>query len=181
MDLTDENVAKWFDAYFEEVNNSQGPIEQAVNLRKYFTPDFMFHMYTAPPFFQSPLSRDKFLMLFVHPGLHESFRLGNYVIDLNRMRVVVQFEIQFADDVSGESFAPKQCSAHYWLELDENRDLKIKEIKYWTETSASDEAMPLQKVWIERRTKALTDFAEGFLDGRPVGGTLSNAQLSEKK
>ena len=169
MDLTDENVEKWFNAYFEQVNNSQGPIERAVNLRKYFTPDFMFHMYTPPPFFQSPLSRDKFLMLFVHPGLYEAFKLGHYVIDLKRMRVVVQFEIQFVDEVSGESFPSKQCSAHYWLELDGNKDLRIKEIKYWTESSVPDEATPLQKLWIERRVKALADFAEAFLDGRPVG------------
>ena len=170
MDLTDENVEKWFNAYFEQVNKSQGPIERVVNLRKYFTPDFMFHMYTPPPFFQSPLSRDKFLMLFVHPGLYEAFKLCHYVIDLKRMRAVVQFEIQFVDEISGESFPPKQCSAHYRLELDENKDLKIKEIKYWTESGASGEATALPKLWIERRVEALTDFAEGFLDGRPAGG-----------
>ena len=181
MDLTDENVEKWFNAYFEQVNKSQGPIERVVNLRKYFTPDFMFHMYTPPPFFQSPLSRDKFLMLFVHPGLHEAFKLCHYVIDLKRMRAVVQFEIQFVDEVSGESFPPKQCSAHYRLELDENKDLKIREIKYWTESSAPGETTTLPKLWIERRVEALTDFAEGFLDGRPVGGAKSEAGASEKK
>ena len=171
MDLTDENVEKWFNAYFEQVNKSQGPIERVVNLRKYFTRDFMFHMYTPPPFFQSPLSRDKFLMLFVHPGLYEAFKLCHYVIDLKRMRAVVQFEIQFVDEISGESFPPKQCSAHYRLELDENKDLKIKEIKYWTESGAPGEVTALPKLWIERRGKALTDFAEGFLDGRPGRGT----------
>lgn len=171
MDMTDENVEKWFNAYFEQVNRSQGALERAVNLRKYFAPDFMFHMYTPPAFFQSPLSRDKFLMLFVHPGLHEAFRLGHYVIDLKRMRVVVQFEIQFVDEISGESYHPKQCSAHYRLELDENADLRIKEIKYWTESGDPDESAPMQKLWIERRMKALTDFAEGFLDGRPIEGS----------
>jgi hypothetical protein len=120
-------------------------------------------------------------MLFVHPGLYEAFRLCHYVIDLKRMRAVVQFEIQFVDEASGESFPSKQCSAHYQLELDENKDLKIREIKYWTESSAPGETTTLPKLWIERRVEALTDFAEGFLDGRPVGGAKSEAGASEKK
>jgi len=181
MDWTDENVGKWFNAYFEQVNKSQGPIERVVNLRKYFTSDFMFHMYTPPPFFQSPLSRDKFLLLFVHPGLHEAFRLCHYVIDLKRMRAVVQFEIQFTDEASGESFPPKQCSAHYRLELNEKKDLKIKEIKYWTESGAPGESTGLPKLWIERRLEAMTEFVEGFLDGRPVGSSEDKPGPSEKE
>jgi len=127
------------------------------------------------------LSRDKFLMLFVHPGLHEAFKLGHYVIDLKRMRAVVQFEIQFVDEASGESFPRKQCSAHYRLELDEHKDLKIKEIMYWTETGSPGETTALPKLWMERRAEALTDFAESFLGGRPVGGAESGAGPSEKE
>jgi len=37
----------------------------------------------------------------------------------------------------------------------------------------------LQKLWIERRVKALADFAEAFLDGRPVGENAAGP--SEKK
>jgi len=58
------------------------------------------------------------------------------------------------------------CEAY---ELDGNNDLKIKEIKYWTEWGASDRMTPVQKLWMERRAKALAYFAEGFLDGRPIG------------
>ena len=58
MELTDENVEKLFNAYFEQVNKNQGPIERVVNLRKYFTPDFMFHMYTPPSFFKFPFPRN---------------------------------------------------------------------------------------------------------------------------
>jgi hypothetical protein len=84
-----------------------------------------------------------------------------------------------ADEASRESFPSKQCSAHYRLELDGNKDLKIKEIEYWTESSVPDETSPLQKLWIERRVKALADFAEAFLDGRPVGENA--ASPSENK
>ena len=84
-----------------------------------------------------------------------------------------------ADEASRESFPSKQCNAHYRLELDGNKDLKIKEIKCWTQSSVPDETTPLQKPWIERRVKALADFAEAFLDERPVGENAAGP--SEKK
>ncbi len=167
MELSRENMEKWFDAYFEQVNGSQGSIERAVNLKKYFTPDFQFWMYTPPPFFQPPLSREKFLMLFVHPGLHEAFRLGYYVIDVDRLMAVVKFEIQFVHEASGVSFPPKQCSAHYHFALDENKDLKIKAIEYWTQSSSPGEMDPMYKLWSECREKALTDMAMDYFRTRP--------------
>ena len=126
MDVTYENILGWFDTYFEDANKNQGPLETVPNLKKYFTADFEFMMYTAPPFFTPPLSREELLMLFVHPGLHEALRPQYYVVDVKQMIVVVQFEIQFTDEPSGKTWPTKQASAHYHLKLDEAGDLKIK-------------------------------------------------------
>ena len=167
MEVTYENMLKWFDVYFEDVNNNQGPLEKVVNLKKYFTSDFEFMMYTAPSFFEPPLSREELLMLFVHPGLHEALRPQHYVVDVKQMMVVVQFELQFTDEPSGKEFPPKQASAHYHLILEENKDLKIKKIQYWTESSPPDVMAPMYALWTEYREKALTDLGMDFINSRP--------------
>ena len=48
IEFTYENAVEWFDTYFEDANKNQGPLEVILNLKKYFTPDFEFVMYTAP-------------------------------------------------------------------------------------------------------------------------------------
>jgi hypothetical protein len=167
MEVSYENVTKWLDVYFVEVNKSQGPLQLAVNLKKYFAADFEFWMYTAPSFVRPPLSREVFLMLFVHPGLHERLTPQYYVIDIKQMMVVVQFEIQFTDEVSGTTWPPKQASAHYYLILDANKNLKIKKIQYWTESSAPEALAPMTRLWLECREKALTDMATGYIKAHP--------------
>ena len=167
MEVTYENILGWFDTYFEDCNKNQGPPEMVVNLKKYFTPDFEFMMYTAPPFFTPPLSREELLMLFVHPGLHEALRPQYYVVDVKRMIVVVQFELQFTDEPSGKEWQPLQASAHYHLIIDENEDLKIKKIQYWTESSPPDVTAPRYAVWAEYKEKALTDLAMDFIRKGP--------------
>ncbi len=164
MDVTYENLSTWLDVYFEDVNRNQGSIELVVNLKKYFTPDFEFWMYTAPPFVHPPLKREELLMLFVHPGLHEGLVPQYYVIDVRRMMAVVQFEIRFVDEVSGTAFPPKQASAHYHLVLDEKGDLKINKIQYWTQATPPDVMAPMYKAWNNYREKALTDLAVKYLN-----------------
>jgi hypothetical protein len=164
MDLTYESLSKWLDVYFEDVNKSQGAIERVVNLKKYFSPDFEFWMYTAPPFVHPPLSREELLMLFIHPGLHEGLVPQYYVIDVKRMIAVVQFEIRFVDEISGTTFPPKQASAHYHLVLDEKGDLKIKKIQYWTQSSPADVMAPMYKAWNDYKEKALADLAMKYIN-----------------
>jgi len=167
MDLTYEKAAKWFDAYFEDVNRQQGPIETVPNLRKYFTADFEFWMYTGRASMKRPLSRDELLMLFVHPGLHEALKPQYYVIDAKRMIVVVQFEIRFVDQSSGTTWPPKQASAHYHLAVDENNKLRIKKIQYWTETFPPDVFASLYTSWDAYREKALRALATSYLNTKP--------------
>ena len=167
MEVTYENILGWFDTYFEDANKNQGPLETVPNLKKYFTADFEFMMYTAPAFVKSPLSREELLMLFVHPGLHEALRPQYYVVDVKQMIVVVQFELQFTDEPSGKEWQPLQASAHYHLILDENKDLKIKKIQYWTETAPPEDFEPMFKLWNESKKKALTDLAMDFIKTKP--------------
>lgn len=164
MEWTYENISKWFDVYFEDVRKSQGALETVPNLRKYFTADLELMMYTSPaPPPRKPMTRDALLVSFVHPGLQEDIVPRSYAIDVQQMIVAVQFEIRFADKPSGTAWAPLQASAHYHLVLDENRDLKIRRIYYWTEALPGD----LFEIWARRREEALTKHALGFLNAKP--------------
>jgi hypothetical protein len=160
MEWTYENIAKWFEAYFEDVRNKQGDLETVPDLKKYFAPDLELTMYTAP---SQPsglgMSRDALLISFVHPGLQENIVPRHFVIDVRQRIVAVQFEIQFEDRVAGKKWAPLQASAHYHLVFDENQDLKIGRIQYWTEALPAD----LFEVWAKRREEALTKHALSFI------------------
>ncbi len=161
MELTYENVLKWFDGYFEDVRKNQGDLKTVPNLRKYFTPDLELMMYTAP---SAPpakaMSRDALLVSFVHPGLQEDIVPNYYAVDLTKMIVAVQFEIRFSDIPSGKTWAPLQASAHYHLVADENKELKIKRILYWTEALPGD----LFEYWAKHREEALTAHALRFIN-----------------
>ena len=163
MELTYENVSRWFDLYFEDVHKNQGDLETVPNLIKYFAPDLELMMYTSPV---SPpaalMSRDALLVSFVHPGLFEEIIPKCYAIDLRQLIVVVQFEIRFSDDPSGKIWAPLQASAHYHLVVDENEDLKIRRIHYWTETLPGD----LFEIWARYREEALTGLAINYINSK---------------
>ena len=76
-------------------------------------------------------------------------------IDLKKMIVVVQFQLQFNDEPSGKVWPAWQASAHYYLKLDENKDLKIKKIKYFTERHDPEDAAGLMEIWHRYREEAL--------------------------
>jgi hypothetical protein len=160
MEITYEKISKWFDEYFEQVRTNQGAIETVPNLKPFFTPDFELRMHTGPGQTSIRMSRDELLMSFIHPGLREDILPRYYVIDLRQMIVVVQFEIRFCDAPSGTNWAPIQASAHYHLILDENGDVQIRNIEYWTEALAGD----IFEIWAQRRTEALTKHAIAYIN-----------------
>ena len=162
MELTYDNISKWFDVYFDDVRKNQGDLETVPNLRKYFTKDLELTMYTSPA---SPpakkMSRDELLISFIHPGLQEDIEPRYYAIDLKQLIVAVQFEIRFMDKPSETKWPPLQASAHYHLTVDENKDLKIKRIYYWTEALPTD----LFDFWARHRDEALTQHALSYITG----------------
>lgn len=164
MELTYENIVAWFDKYFESCNKNQGPIETVVDLRRFFTDDFQFWMFTPPAFIKPPLSREELLMTFVHPGLHERLSPNYYVVDVRSLIVVVQFELEFSNELTGATWPPLQASAHYHLVPDEVDGLKIKMIKYWTQSNAGD-VQDLFDLWGSCRDKALVGLANAYFQG----------------
>lgn len=166
MSITREQIANWLDAYFQAANENQGPIETVANLRQYFADDMQFWMFTPPPFITPPLSREELLMTFVHPGIHEKLTPKAYAIDVETMEAVVQFELCFTHKESGKSWRPLQASAHYALRQQDNGELIIGRIQYWTEShKAGDDFESLFELWNLDKEKAIAAFAGRFLRG----------------
>ena len=163
MEWTYDEIAKWFEGYFEAVCKYQGNLETVPNLKKYFAADLELIMYTAP---SSPpavsMSLDELLISFVHPGLQEDIAPQYFAIDLRKMIVAVQFKIRFMDKPTGTKWPSIQASAHYHLEVDESRNLKIARIYYWTEKLPED----LFGYWASHREKALRQCALSFINSK---------------
>ena len=168
MELTRENAVKWFDNYFDSFNQNAGPLETVPNMKKFFTDDFTFWPYNMPAgSVPMPSSRDQLLMTMVHPGLHEHLTPRDYIVDPQLMVVVVQFQLQFIDEVSGNKWPAKQASAHYHLVPDAETGFKIKMIKYFTESSAPETTSPtMRELWKKYKDKALEDMAFKWINSQ---------------
>ena len=159
MELTYENVVKWFDDYYEAFNRNAGPLKTVPNMEKYFAPELEFWPYNMPKTTQ-PSSREDLLRTMIHPGLHEELTPREYVVDLSRLVVVVRFMLQFNDEPSGKVWPGKEASCHYHLKQDENGDLKITKIVYFTERASDDEAAgqaEMMELWHKYREQAMAE------------------------
>ena len=159
MEITYDNIVKWFNTYYQDFNKSAGPLKTVPNMEKYFTPDLEFWPYNMSGT-REPKSREELLMTMVHPGLHEELTPREYIIDLKRMVVVVQFQLQFNDEPSGRVWPAKLASCHYHLALDRDKELKIKKIVYFTERAAPEEAKSQEEMmvlWAKYREKELKE------------------------
>jgi hypothetical protein len=168
MTYTREQIAKWFDAYFESVNRLQGSMETVPGLRKYFTDDFEMWMYTAVNRPVAAQNREGLLLSFVHPGLHEQLTPNYYVIDVASMVTVVQFSILFSDQESGQEWPVLEASAHYHLRPARDGGLVIGKIQYWT-SRFTDEYRPMFELWWRTRDAELAKFGSRYLETSAVG------------
>jgi hypothetical protein len=166
MDITREQIASWLDGYFAAANDKQGPVESVAELRRYFSDDFQFWMFTPPPFFTPPLSRDELLLTFVHPGIHERLTPKYYAIDVETLVAVVQFELCFRHKESGKEWRPLQASAHYHLRVDGDGEIRIGKILYWTESHCpGDDFDSLFELWNRDKEEGLLAFGTKRLRG----------------
>jgi len=162
MEMTYDNITQWFDGYFKAFNKNAGPLKTVPNMQKYFAPDLEFWAYNMANA-ERPSTREQLLMTMVHPGLHEELTPREYIVDLKRLVVVVQFQLQFNDEPSGKIWPAKQASAHYHIALDEKKEIKIKKIVYFTEAGIPGESGPMMDLWRKYRDNALVELANGWI------------------
>ena len=136
MEFTHDNVRKWFEDYFAEFNRCNGDPKKVPDMEKYFAGDLQFISYIHGV--KRPDDREGLLNTMIHPGLLEELTPEEMVIDEKRKAVAVILKVQFKEEPTNTVFPAKNNCAIYQL-VDENGDLKIKKISYFTEHRSPDE------------------------------------------
>jgi hypothetical protein len=152
MDVTKDKITRWFDAYYEAFNKNAGPVSALSTMSVYFAPDLEFWSYVVAG--ERPVTREALLMTMVHPGLHEHMTPREYAVDLEKMLVAVQFQVQISDKPSGRVWPPKQGSGLYYLIPDEATGFKIKKIMFFMEQRPPEESS-YRELWAKYRQQAL--------------------------
>ena len=145
MELTYDNVIKWFDDYFDAFNVNEGDPDRAQRMREYFVPDLEFYSYNVAEE-EKPFGVERLIGAIEHPGFHEVFRPQYYVYDERQKILVAQLELQFTETSTGTVFPPKMASAHYHLVQDADQNLKIKKVLYFVEATSPDEPSILDRM-----------------------------------
>jgi hypothetical protein len=154
MEFTYDNVRKWFEDYFNTFNKYSEDPKTVSKMEKYFTPDLQFISYILNV--ERPTSREGLLNIMVHPGFHEELTPEDIIIDEKRQAVAVILRVQFTEESTGTVFPAKHNSAHYHLIQDENGELKIKKISYFTEHTPPD-GPNMRDLMEKYREKALSE------------------------
>jgi hypothetical protein len=154
MKITYDNLVKWLDSYFETFNKYQGTFESVKKIGEYLSPDLEFHAYNLPGGMTN--TRDGLLLSMVHPGLHEHITPHEYLADVKKLIVVIFFEAQFSDIPSGKVWPVRQFSAHYHLGFDDNNELKIKKVYFFSEHRPAEES-GYRELWLKYREQALAE------------------------
>ncbi len=149
MELTYENMVNFMNQYFADYNRYGGNPDTLPNMLKYYVPEIELHSFTlnaVRPFFLEGI-----LGAMTHPGLHEEFTPRYYVVDEKRKVVVVQLKNQFTEEAINKSYPAKELSVHYHLTQDENNNIRVSKILFFTEPRSPDEAnvMELMKKYRE--------------------------------
>jgi hypothetical protein len=136
MELTNESITKWMDEYFDVYAKYGQVAETANRMHKYFAPDLRFIPYIAP--IGGPEkgfhTADEFIQTAVrHTAWYEKLTPLIYTVDEKRKSVVVMFTIDVYDRQTGKVAVTRTAMSHYELMLDQNKDIKIKTIRFFWE------------------------------------------------
>lgn len=136
MELTYDNIQKWFKDYFATYSKYGQKPETADRMKEFFAPDLRFIPYIAG--IGGPeggfRSRDEFIQTAKsHPSWYERLIPDDITIDERRKVAVVLFRMEVVDTKKSEVVIKKSALAHYELILDENKTIKIKTIRFFWE------------------------------------------------
>jgi hypothetical protein len=136
VELTYDNILKWVKEYFETYNSYAQNPKTVHRMDKYFAPDMEFFPYVASlkgPKGSVNNREDFYKILAGHPSSYETFEPQDIVIDERRGVVVVLLKVQVFDSKTKEVLLRKSYLPWYKLILDENKNIKIKTIRFFWE------------------------------------------------
>ncbi len=136
MELTYDSIKEWVKEYFDTYSTYGQKTEAADKMYKYFAPDLVFIPYIAG--IGGPKggfrSADEFIQTAKsHPSWYERLIPDDITIDERRGVFVALFRMEVVDAKKEEVAIRKSAMAHYELMLDEEKNIKIKTIRFFWE------------------------------------------------
>jgi hypothetical protein len=149
--MTYDVILKWMQDYFRDFNAYGQNPDTIHRMDAYFAPDFEFLPYIA--FIEPVKGRDAWYeVLLSHPSGIEVFDPEDIIIDDRRKVVVVKIKTDVKDSETGEVLVTKRYFARYPLVLDENGDIRIKNLEFFWEI-LPEGAMEIDDVFDRDRKK----------------------------
>lgn len=132
MKLTYDNIKKFMQDYFKAYTAYAQNPETTHRMYDYFAPDFEFIPYVAG--LERFTSRDDFLKkMSAHPSCYETIVPEDIIIDEKRQVVVVLAKADVFDKKTGKVLLSKRYLPRYYLALDKNNTIKIKQVRFFWE------------------------------------------------
>ena len=132
MELTYDSIKKFMQDYFKAYSAYAQNSETINRMYDYFAPDFEFIPYVAG--LEHFTNRDDFLnKMSSHPSSYETIVPEDIIIDEKRSVVVVLARAEVVDRKTGKVVVAKRYLPRYYLALDENNTIKIKQVRFFWE------------------------------------------------
>jgi hypothetical protein len=138
MELTHENIMDFMKRYFVAYSTLAQNPETNHRMNEYFAPDFEVTLYVyAPP--TAAINREKFLLMSAsHPGIQETITPEHIIVDDKQHMAAVLLTGEFTVENTGEIIR-QTFSAHYQLGLDEEKNIKLKSLRLFGQSTAPSE------------------------------------------
>lgn len=150
-EMTYDVILKWMQDYFRDFNAYGQNPETIHRMDAYFAPDFEFLPYIA--FIEPAHGRENWYeVLLSHPSGIEVLTPEDIIIDDRRKVVVVKIKTDVKDSETKEVLVTKRYFARYPLILDENGEIKIKNLEFFWEI-LPEGAMEVDDVFDRDRKK----------------------------
>lgn len=151
MEFTYDDIIKYVKAYFETFNKYGQNPDTIHRMDDYFAPDFNFLPYVAT--IQPAYGREEFYkVLLSHPSGYEKLTPLDIIYDERQKVAVVLIKAEISDSKTGELLVTKHYFARYPLVMDEDNNIKIKELKFFWEVLPPG-AMEIDDVFDRDRKK----------------------------
>lgn len=137
MELTYENIVKFFEDYFPAYNAYAQNPETTYHMHDYFAEDLKFNPYVDG--LEHTTSADEFLAIMSsHPSSYETIIPEDIIIDEKRAVVCVLARTEVTDRNTGQVVVRKHYLPRYQLILDENGNIKIQSLVFFWEVLPPD-------------------------------------------
>ena len=149
MEITYDNIVKYYEEYFEVFNNHGQSMDSVHDMDRFYAPEFAFKPFVAT--IKGCNSREEWYRVVTgHPAGHEHLEMEDIIIDMKRLVAAILIKAEISDPETHEVKVAKHYFGRYPMKIDENGDLKITALEFFWEVLPAG-AMEIDDVFFPNR------------------------------